>query len=62
MNLIISVKEEKMEAEKNKQGISFFEKYLSLWVGLCIIVGVAIGRFLPFVPELLSRFEYYNVS
>jgi ACR3 family arsenite transporter len=27
--------------------IRFFEKYLTVWVALCIIVGVALGRFLP---------------
>ena len=43
-------------------GISFFEKYLTLWVLLCMAAGVLIGRYLPGVPAFLSRFEYYNVS
>jgi len=43
-------------------GLPLFEKFLSLWVLLCIAAGVAIGRFLPIVPETLSRFEYANVS
>ncbi len=25
--------------------IGFFEKYLSLWVAACIIIGIAIGHF-----------------
>ena len=50
------MKKEKLE------GISFFEKYLSVWVALCIIAGVAIGKFLPIMPEFLSRFEYAQVS
>ena len=45
-----------------KTGMPFFEKFLTLWVLLCIGVGVAIGRFLPVVPETLSLFEYANVS
>lgn len=49
-------------AEKKKQGISFFEQYLTLWVTLCIIAGIAIGQFLPVIPEVLSKFEYANVS
>lgn len=49
-------------AEKKKQGISFFERYLTLWVTLCIIAGIAIGQFLPVIPEVLSKFEYANVS
>ncbi|MBZ4683791.1 MAG: arsenite transporter [Fusobacteriaceae bacterium] len=47
---------------KNNSGIGFFERYLSVWVALCIIVGVLIGRFLPFIPNFLSKFEYANVS
>jgi ACR3 family arsenite transporter len=36
-----------MKKEKN-QGIGFFEKYLSLWVILCMAAGVAIGLWLPY--------------
>jgi ACR3 family arsenite transporter len=42
--------------------IGFFAKYLSLWVALCIALGVAIGYFLPGVPAFLGRFEYAKVS
>lgn len=49
--------------EKNtNSGIGFFERYLTLWVVLCMIVGVLIGRYIPGLPETLSRFEYANVS
>lgn len=50
-----------MDNSKNT-GIGFFEKYLTLWVALCMIVGVLIGKFLPGVPAFLGRFEYANVS
>ncbi|MDK2906270.1 MAG: arsenite transporter [Petrotoga sp.] len=43
-------------------GISFFEKYLTVWVILCMIAGVLIGRYLPEIPAFLGRFEYANVS
>ena len=42
--------------------MSTFQKYLSLWVALCIVVGIALGRLLPVVPETLSCFEYAHVS
>lgn len=48
--------------EKNSQGISFFEKYLTLWVVLCMVVGVLIGKFLPVIPEVLGKFEYAQQS
>ena len=44
------------------EGISFFERYLTLWVILCMAAGILIGRFLPAVPDFLSRFEYEQVS
>ena len=43
-------------------GIGFFEKYLSLWVVLCMGLGIAISLWLPGVPAFLGQFEYYNVS
>ena len=42
--------------------ISFFDRYLSLWVALCIAAGVAIGKWLPSVPEALGQWEYAHVS
>lgn len=43
-------------------GLGFFERYLTLWVALCIIAGVALGQFAPAVPETLAKFEYAQVS
>ena len=45
-----------------KTDIGFFEKYLSLWVLLCMGAGVLIGAFAPKVPAFLAKFEYANVS
>ena len=47
---------------EKKQGIGFFEKYLTVWVALCIIIGIAVGQCLPAIPQTLSHFEYANVS
>ena len=44
------------------KGIGFFEKYLSVWVALCIIAGIVIGQWIPVVPETLGQWEYFNVS
>ena len=48
--------------KKEPTGIGFFEKYLTVWVFLCMAAGVLIGRFLPVVPEFLGQFEYAQVS
>lgn len=50
-----------MEKQKNT-GISFFEKYLTVWVILCMAAGVLIGKFLSAIPAFLGRFEYAQVS
>jgi len=48
--------------EEKGKGIGFFERYLTVWVALCIVVGVAIGQWFPVVPNTLSQFEYAQVS
>lgn len=47
---------------KEKSAISVFQKYLTVWVILCMVIGVLIGKFLPQIPDLLNRFEYAKVS
>ena len=42
--------------------LNFFEKYLTLWVVLCMAAGIFIGKFLPEFPAFLGQFEYANVS
>ncbi len=48
--------------ENSGGGIGFFEKYLTVWVILCMAAGVLIGKYLPVVPDFLGKFEYYQVS
>lgn len=47
---------------KTNVGIGFFEKYLTLWVILCMAAGILIGKYLPGIPAFLNRFEYAKVS
>lgn len=46
-----------MNKEKT-QGISFFEKYLSVWVLLCMAAGILIGKFMPGIPSTLEKLQY----
>ncbi len=48
--------------QNTNQGIGFFEKYLTVWVAICMVTGILIGKFLPFIPDFLNQFEYANVS
>ncbi|MCJ7691270.1 MAG: ACR3 family arsenite efflux transporter [Clostridiaceae bacterium] len=49
-------------SEVKKPKIGFFQKYLTVWVAICMVVGVLIGKFIPGIPEFLNKFEYAKVS
>lgn len=42
--------------------LSFFEKYLTLWVALCIVAGIVLGKTFPGVAQSLDAMSVYNVS
>lgn len=46
---------------ENSSGIGFFEKYLTLWVIICIVIGVSIGQWMPMVTETLN-IEWAGIS
>ncbi len=42
--------------------MSLFERYLTVWVGLCIVVGVALGHFMPSTFRAIAALEVANVN
>ncbi|MFE4105889.1 ACR3 family arsenite efflux transporter [Almyronema epifaneia] len=42
--------------------LSFFERYLTLWVALCIVVGILLGRLFPGIAVTLDALSLYQVS
>ena len=42
--------------------MGFFEKYLTLWVALCIVVGVSLGYFLPGVFQLIGNIQVAQIN
>ncbi|MCD6331978.1 MAG: ACR3 family arsenite efflux transporter [Bacteroidales bacterium] len=48
--------------KKQKKQIGFFEKYLTLWVTLCITGGIAIGHYAPGGIQALSKTELFKVN
>ena len=42
--------------------MGIFERYLTLWVGLCILAGIALGHLLPGVFNALAALEYASVN
>ena len=45
-----------------KAGIGFFERWLTLWVALCIVVGVFLGQQFPSLFQMLGRLEVAQVN
>ena len=50
-----------MSKESKVEGISSFQKYLSVWVLLCMAVGILIGKFLPAVPTILDKLSIAGI-
>lgn len=49
-------------SDSSKKGIGFFEEFLTLWVLICIVIGIAIGEWFTAFPDTISEWEYANVS
>ncbi|MEM1279491.1 MAG: ACR3 family arsenite efflux transporter [Cyanobacteria bacterium P01_H01_bin.152] len=42
--------------------LSFFERYLTVWVALCIVAGIGLGRVFPGIAVTLDAMSVYQVS
>ncbi|MCK4837222.1 MAG: arsenical-resistance protein, partial [Desulfobulbaceae bacterium] len=49
----------KKSSVKDRQMSSVFERYLTLWVGICIIGGILLGRM---VPDLAKTLDNMSIS
>ena len=47
---------------KAGSNLSFFEKYLTVWVFLCIFAGILLGRLFPGIAVALDAMSVYQVS
>lgn len=43
-------------------GIGFFERYLTVWVGLCIVAGITLGQLFPGLTRSISAMEIAQVN
>ncbi|MEY3806928.1 MAG: hypothetical protein RIR69_1740 [Actinomycetota bacterium] len=46
----------------SSHSLGVFNRYLTAWVSLAIVIGVIVGQVAPSIPETLSEFEYASVS
>ncbi|MGL4757347.1 MAG: ACR3 family arsenite efflux transporter [Aeromonadaceae bacterium] len=52
----------KDEAQQAVSAISFFERYLTVWVGLCIVAGIALGQLAPALFKAIGSLEVARVN
>jgi ACR3 family arsenite transporter len=50
-----------VQLEKEK-GLGVFEKYLTLWIVICIVVGLLVGRFLPEFGQFVNSLKFGQLS
>ncbi|MET3441496.1 ACR3 family arsenite transporter [Variovorax paradoxus] len=51
-----------VESTSPPPAIGFFERYLTIWVALCIVVGIALGQWLPGVFRGIASLEVAKVN
>jgi arsenite transporter len=50
------------EHTKKELSLGLFEKYLTLWIVICIVVGLLVGRFLPEVGSFIDSLKFRQLS
>src|SRR3546814_11138623 len=48
--------------ESSKPAMNSFERYLTLWVALCIVVGIALGHWVPGIFQVVAGMEIAKVN
>jgi ACR3 family arsenite transporter len=51
-----------LASEQARPGMSTFERYLTWWVALCIVVGIGLGSLLPGVFSTIAAAEFARVN
>ncbi|MDD2834454.1 MAG: arsenical-resistance protein, partial [Methylotenera sp.] len=51
-----------MESKKKILPMSIFERYLTLWVGICIAVGIILGQLFPAIFQAIGSMEFAQVN
>jgi len=49
-------------ASTRKATLGLFEKYLTLWIAICIVGGLLVGRFLPQFGEFMDSLKFRQLS
>lgn len=47
---------------EHESKLDFFEKYLTVWIGLCIVIGLLLGKFVPAIVTVLSSITIAEIG
>jgi len=50
------------EHTKKELSLGLWEKYLTLWIAICIVIGLLVGRFLPQFGEFMDSLKFGKLS
>jgi ACR3 family arsenite transporter len=53
---------EEQTSVEHEASLGLFEKYLTLWIAICIVLGLLVGRFLPQFGELVDSLKFGQLS
>ena len=48
--------------KENRSAIGYFERFLTLWVLLCMVLGVILGKYVPGFSEFFKRLEFAQIN
>ncbi len=51
-----------IEQDTKKKELGFFEKYLPIWIGFCIFIGILFSRVLPELSAAIDKFKIGEIS
>jgi hypothetical protein len=58
----METKEEHAKHVKQELSLGLWEKYLTVWIAICIVVGLLVGRFIPAFGEFMDSLKFANLS
>jgi len=50
------------KATTKEESLGFFEKYLTVWIALCIVAGLLVGRFFPQFGQFMDSLKFRSLS
>lgn len=58
----MSTNESKSDEPKQGKDLSTFEKYLPLWIGICMLLGIILSQVVPSIGETIDSWQFAGIS